>query len=265
MKLKRIGFISFILGLTCVILAIALGFRGFNVIKAYEKLKFRDVNKLLIDLDFNSLEIMESDKEGSELEIEYPVYKNNLQYISLEKEGDLLKIRANTNRIFNIGNSFIGKKDSIKLIIPKNFTFKEASIKLDAGSMIVSGFKAESTDINLNAGSLTAKKSDFGKLGMELNFGSFKGNMIEVKDSSVVLSMGSFDGEIRARGSVDINLSMGSCKLYTYDGYYKYEADADMGSKSITRKNENEADFNKPFDGIFNIKVSMGSIKIKEN
>lgn len=185
-----------------------------------EKTQGQVPKNLELKLYSGEIEIVEGEKFS---------FETNVPEIETKVDGDKLSI------VDNRKHSTVGD-GVVKIFLPKNKTFKNASVEVGAGNFKLNGLKCEKLDLKVGAGkmileNLTVTES----ANIDSGAGKTTFNECNIKNPEISIGAGYFEYDGKLYGKIQIDHGLGKA-LFNIDGKksdYAIQTDSGLGTMKI--------------------------------
>lgn len=206
---------------------------------------FEGIQNLHIDVEAESVEIVEGDLEPGEIRVQTSELHPGVK-LSMQKEDDrtlLIKTKSNLRRWRNEWYA------RIYIIVPKGMEFDEVSSSIGAGSLNVENIHANSLEVETGAGEIDIQE-------------------FTTKEFDVDCSTGNIYVQGDAKEEININCSVGNVVYIASGSYedYNYDLNCNIGEIELDGNVYSGFDKTKEIDQgqskEMNIECSIGKISV---
>lgn len=220
-----------------------------------EKTQEQVPKNLEIKLYSGNVEIVEGEKFS---------FETNVPEIETKVDGDRLSIVDNRKRsTFGSG--------VIKIFLPKNKTFKNASVEAGAGNFKLTGLKCEKLDLKVGAGNMSAENLKVTEsANIESGAGKTTFSDCNIKNPSISMGAGYFEYDGKLYGKINIDHGLGKA-IFDIDGKksdYAIQTDSGLGTMKIDGEPLSDDlinKFNPKADNKILIESGIGKIELDFN
>ncbi len=265
---KTIKTLAFILaGIICLsifsIMVRALGF-VFSIIDdeyesstetrqiiSTEKIDYRKIDKLDIDMTISSLEI----RRGTTLSIEK---SNSDMDVRVSENSSTLKVEEKTRHFFGLH-----KGGTLLLTLPNSMDISKLDIDHGAGKISIDGITADNFEFDQGAGTIDVTDCTFKNTDIDGGVGKMTVRSSTLGNLDLDMGVGSIDIEAKLTGGIDIDGGVGSLDLEIIGEREDYSFSIEKGLGVITVDGENTSGTFGTGPNRLKIDGGVGTVKIK--
>lgn len=218
--------------------------------------------KLDLDLSAGYFEIAETD--GKDLIV------SAANKIKVTQDGDKIYVSTPRQHTFfhiNLGND--GKRNKIRIEVPKGAVFNEITMDLGAGEMVCDTLNCDKLYVDLGAGKMTVDEMESREAAFSVGAGEITVDSGNTKEMDIDVGMGSFAFHGKVSDELDASCGMGNIEMWL-DGKeedHNYTVECGMGRVLVGQHSYTGMSTDQKIDNHaqsdYDLECGMGNIEIE--